>query len=257
MASRTEATLLPSGDVLDLQKYAPMGSALCFPVEAYVFWVVCTASVVSQLGLPLKKAAAEIYVYGDDIVIPTEWVSVCCAALESVGLAVNYSKCCIQGYFRESCGMDAFNGVQVTPTRLKSLWTGRSTDGRAYVSYLAFLNHMRGKGYEAVADYIQGELESVYGVLPRGTSLSPFPCVVVPSAAEAEEFNALHFRRRWNRHYQRFEYFVLRTASRKADTKLDSWVRLLRNQVIPNQTEPSVIVFPRSMYIKRGWSGVF
>jgi hypothetical protein len=37
LATRTTATKLPDGSVLSLNKFAPMGSALCFPVEAFCF----------------------------------------------------------------------------------------------------------------------------------------------------------------------------------------------------------------------------
>jgi len=257
LACRTSATLLPNGVVQELQKFAPMGSALCFPVEAYCFWCICTAAVVSQFGLPLKYVASEIYVYGDDIVIPTAWVSVCTQYLERYGLSVNRSKCCVKGFFRESCGMDAFKGTQVTPTRLKAPWTGRMSDGRCYVSYLEFSNHLEAKGYVDAAGYIRRELEKVYGVLPRGTSFSSFPCVTVSTPEEAEAFNKLHFRRRWNKALQRFEFKMLRTSSRRMTSKLDDWPRLLRQQVLPTGTETSTIVVPRSMGIKRGWSGVY
>jgi hypothetical protein len=41
MALRTEATRLPSGKIVSLNKFAPMGSALCFPVEAFCFLGTC------------------------------------------------------------------------------------------------------------------------------------------------------------------------------------------------------------------------
>lgn len=256
-ACRTSATLLPSGVVQDLKKFAPMGSALCFPVEAYIFWVICTAAVVSRLGLPLKKVAREIYVYGDDIVVPTAWVSCCIQHLEQVGLRVNHSKCCLRGSFRESCGMDAYRGVCVTPTRVKTPWSEKASDGRLYVSWLATSNELRCKGYDHAADLILGELSRIFGEIPRGTPFSAFPCVAVDSPEEAEAYNGSKFRRRWNARYQRFEYRVLRTTSKHVVSGLDSWPRLLRNTVSPNSLDPSVIVVPRSMQIKRGWSAVY
>jgi hypothetical protein len=52
-AIRTDATLLPDGRVQSLKKFAPMGSAVCFPVEAFVFWAILTASI------PCDKASSD------------------------------------------------------------------------------------------------------------------------------------------------------------------------------------------------------
>jgi hypothetical protein len=38
LATRSQETLLPDGTTVRLRKFAPMGSAVCFPVEALVFW---------------------------------------------------------------------------------------------------------------------------------------------------------------------------------------------------------------------------
>jgi hypothetical protein len=256
-ACRTSATLLPDGRVLDLEKYAPMGSALCFPVEAYCFWVLCVSEVVSTRGLPLKSVARSIYVYGDDIVVPSDWVDQCIQCLERYGLRVNRSKCCIKGSFRESCGMDAFKGVCVTPIRLKTLWTGRSVDGSALESYTSFMNLIRERGYDSVSDHVRQLVEGVFGVLPLGTPFASYPCVKDSSPERVVEVNSRHFKRRWNRRYQRVEFRVLRTLPRKRDSVLDDWPRLLREQVLPGNLEPSRVVVPRSTIIKRDWVAVY
>jgi len=91
-ACRTTETELPDGRVIPLQKYAPMGSALCFPVEAYIFWVVIVSAVIRGKNLPLERVGRQVYVYGDDIIVPTEWALLSIQALESVGLLVNRDK---------------------------------------------------------------------------------------------------------------------------------------------------------------------
>jgi len=270
-AARTTATTLPSGEVLPLKKFAPMGSAVCFPVEAYIFWAVIVAAVTLRNHVPLSEAGAKVYVYGDDIVVPTEWAEASIAALESVGLRVNRSKSCVTGNFRESCGMDAFKGVRVTPARLRSLWTGRRTDGTAFVAYVSLANQLEGEGYCAAADMVWGWLEETYGPVPYGTETSAFPCRVVhgeDAIERAEQRNRwVGIRSRWNRRYQRREFQVLLVSSVEKQSVLDSWPRLLKNQVYarqgetgwrdilyPQAVDPSVVVVPRSTYLKRGWS---
>jgi hypothetical protein len=255
-ACRTAATTLPDGRVLELKKFAPMGSAICFPVEAYIFWVLIVASLSRDLRVQPSKIGALIYVYGDDIVVPTYLAERCIQILETFALRVNSSKCCIRGPFRESCGMDAFKGVQVTPLRVKALWNGRRSAAN-FSSYTAYLNNFRKAGYDRVAVYLENELKSVYGILPRGTSFSSFPCVEVESPVEAESFNRKNFRSRYNSDLHRIEFKVWKASASKQRTSLDGWTRLLRDIVVPAQTDPDHVVSPRSTKLKRGWAAVY
>lgn len=133
MASRSYVTRLPNGKVLSMKKFAPMGSAVCFPTEALLFWAISVASIyvkrISALGKPLsgcqldlkqlRDAAATMYVYGDDLICEREDRAVVEQALERHSLVVNKNKSCSTGFFRESCGLDAFLGVEVQPVRFK------------------------------------------------------------------------------------------------------------------------------------------
>jgi hypothetical protein len=255
-ATRSSATLLPNGEVVSLKKFAPMGSALCFPVEAYIFWVLLVAAAVQEARMPLKQAVRSVYVYGDDIIIPTTWADRCMRVLESVGLLVNRQKSCITGFFRESCGMDAYNGVPVTPLRLRKQFTDLATDGTVLSSYCALANHLAQCNYEGAADLIWDRLERVYGKIPYGTSTSSFPCRIVAHPLQAEIRNLRSFRRRWNRQFQRFEFLVASVLPVRRETKLDGWTRLLKTQVFPGDDDPSNVVLPRSTIIKRSWRAV-
>lgn len=256
-ACRTTATLLPDGRVLPLNKYAPMGSALCFPVEAYIFWVILVAAMHLKTKLPLKTVGERIFVYGDDLIVPTDWASQCTTALERFALKVNRSKCCVTGFFRESCGMDAFMGVDVTPTRLKKLWSASRTDGIALSSYTSVANQMTAKGYHYTASVMWEKIQSIYGFIPYGVKSSSFPCVEVDDPAVAEEMNfQCGVRTRFSDHYQRFEFRVKRIVSRKLDAVVDGWARLLRDVNLGAGDEPDVVVVPRSTKIKAGWSPV-
>jgi hypothetical protein len=257
-ACRTTSTKLPDGRVIPLNKFAPMGSALCFPVEAYVFWVIIVAAISREKRLQPELVGRRVFVYGDDIVIPSDWYESSTRALEWFALKVNYSKCCVKGPFRESCGVDAFKGVDVTPIRVKTRWTGRQSDSSSFASYTAFANLLFAKGgYDSVCKRVWGRVESVFGDLPFGTLNSSYPCKLVSDAEFAEALNLLgKFKRRLNKRFQRIEFQFLRLNPRKLTSKLDSWTRLIRDLLVPSIDDPQTMVSPRSIQLKRGWTPV-
>lgn len=109
-----------NGKGVTMTKYAPMGSALCFPVEALVFWAILVASQ-RRRSIDYAEIYKHTYVYGDDIIIPKRHFDAAIADLESCGLLVNKDKSFSKGFFRESCGEDYFYGHRVTPTRIKKI----------------------------------------------------------------------------------------------------------------------------------------
>jgi len=258
-ATRSVATRLPSGEVLPLRKFAPMGSALCFPVLSLVVYAVAVASIVlCEEGAGLQEGKAGVYVFGDDIIVPTPYVSTVMDALESVGLKVNRAKSFHASNFRESCGVDAFRGVLVTPTRLHTRWTGRRSDGNALASYAATANALHKKGYSYAATYIWAILEKTYGFIPWGLANSGYVCKECENLGVAELLNeSLGVKRRWNRDLQRVEFKVPVVRSRKREAQFDDWGRLLRGLVSPVlDGDPSVVVEARSTEIKRVWAPV-
>jgi len=252
-AARTTETVLPDGRVVHLEKYAPMGSALCFPVEAYCFWVLMVSAMVNTTRMPLRMVCKRIFVYGDDLIVPTDWAPRCIQVLEKVGLRVNLTKSCIHGFFRESCGTDAFKGVNITPIRLKKLWSGRPGDGTAMTSYASLANSLLERGYTGTCELMRDLVEGTYGLLPYGTPTSGFPCRLVHERSIAERFNLKRVRTRWNSRYQRLEFMVKFASPRRIDSALDGWPRLLRDVTHGAGQEPSQVVVPRSTVIKRGW----
>ena len=255
-ALRSTETKLPDGRVITLNKYAPMGSALCFPVESYIFWVIIVSAVITAKRLPLNRVVGRVFVYGDDIVIPTEWALPCIQALETLDLIVNVDKSCFSGSFRESCGVEAFRGSDVTPFRLRKLWSNKCTDGSALMSYTHLANDMVQRGYNASGDFLWSEIERTYGKIPFGTSSASFPCRVIQSPSLAEYLNGKLFRTRWNGRFQCQEFLLPILSFRRKKTGLDGWTRLLRNLIAPPVGDPSTIVLPLSMKVKRGWARV-
>jgi len=124
MACRSEKALLPGGDVISLSKFASMGSALCFPMEAAVFLLAIFRGIEQDLGRPLTKKDIKSYrgrvrVFGDDIIVPVDHVRSVIQSLEAIGLKVNGRKSFWKGKFRESCGREYYDGQDVSLVRVR------------------------------------------------------------------------------------------------------------------------------------------
>lgn len=94
--------------------FAPMGNALTFPVESLTFWSLCVATLIIE-----GCNSPNCYVFGDDLIVPTAHAESICNTLVQCGFKVNDTKSFLHGYFRESCGIDAYKGHSVTPLRWK------------------------------------------------------------------------------------------------------------------------------------------
>jgi hypothetical protein len=214
-ACRTTSTQLPDGRVIPLRKFAPMGSCLCFPVLALVTWAILTAGTTDA---DIRKG---IYVYGDDVIVPRDYTLNAIELLESFGLKVNRDKSCTNGPFRESCGMDAFQGVNVTPVRLRTVWSSTPSPD-VYASWIAYANSFWNKQYYSTYNLIVSELHRVYGEIPdKGMNLSCPSLEYVPDDLKPK-------RKRWNTNLQKFEYRVRDLKSRAYRKVLDGWSMLLR-----------------------------
>jgi hypothetical protein len=209
-ATRTEFTRLPDGEEIRLRKFAPMGSALCFPIESLVFWSLAVSSIHVYGEVSLEKALRSVYVYGDDIVIKGQNHESLFDTFESVGMKFNEGKCCTTGIFRESCGMDAVLGQAVIPTKVKQPIPSSPYDAEGYVSYLALSNALWKDAYYSTSDYVDEKLRVMYGEIPRTAPKSDCPGLVDPRASGFPRDSGKHtkFRYRWNKELQRCEYRV-------------------------------------------------
>lgn len=214
-AARSRSTVLPSGKKLELRKFAPMGSSLCFPILALTTWVLLSAAA------PDAYTRERILVYGDDVIVPTAYAENAMKTLESFGLKINHDKSCTAGLFRESCGMDAFKGKDVTPVRLRTVW---SSNRRAdvYSSYIAYANRMWDRRYYRTYNYLVGRLHHTYGAIPDESM--HIACPRLRQVTEQLKPKA----RRWNPDLQKSEYKVWDVRSPSITKVLDGWLMLLR-----------------------------
>jgi len=111
----TRLIRLPDDNILYANKFAPMGSGVCFPVMAVVHWALIRSIIKLSSVEDSENLSKQVYVYGDDIIIPTVATQAIYDYLPLFGMKLNVDKSFIRGQFRESCGIHAYNGVDVTP----------------------------------------------------------------------------------------------------------------------------------------------
>lgn len=195
LATRTNFAQLRtmSGTVtVQPKKFAAMGSAVCFTTLAWVIYVLILSSLM-QGRWNLYEIKSRVYVYGDDIIIPAEWFPYVTSVLEKYGLSVNVKKSFVGARFAESCGMDAFDGVCVTPIRSKCLIKSRSgvakvsfgiSDSERIVKSTKLANELQKGGYCDAANYVYSLVErQLGGPLPFGTEDSPYMCRISDPAS--------------------------------------------------------------------------
>jgi len=108
------------GETILLHKFASMGSALTFPIEAIIFTIIASMGVEPTAKPSVRQLVGRVSVYGDDIVVPRHTVSDVVALLEIFGFKVNKHKSFWNGHFRESCGKEYYNGDDVSVVRLRA-----------------------------------------------------------------------------------------------------------------------------------------
>lgn len=202
-ACRSTRAEMPDGTIIGpLNKFASMGSALCFPVESMYFYTICVAALLKIHDLPVSRAnifrvSRDVYVYGDDIVVPATNAITVLDYLQKYNCKVNSSKTFYSGRFRESCGTDAYDGEQVTPVYLRKERPENRHQASELVSWVSTANAFYLKGYWRCANYMYKTCERILGPLPY----------VPPESSGLGRVSLLGYRsvERWNRLLQRFE----------------------------------------------------
>jgi hypothetical protein len=201
---RSRNAELPDGRIIGpLKKFASMGSALCFPVEAMYFYTICVMALLEKYELPVTqrnifKVSRSVYVYGDDIVVPSTDAIDVLAQLHKYNCKLNPSKTFYTGRFRESCGIDAYAGSEVTPIYIHTLRPENLRQVPSILSWTATANLFYKKGYWRTASHLFRKVERIVGSLPY-----------VPEGSAGlgrTSFMGYCSVGRWNKKYHRFEF---------------------------------------------------
>lgn len=148
---------------LYLRKFSTMGNAVTFPVQSLVFLSICLGSLCFLRGLKVNGKTLRSFggntvrVFGDDLIVPKDCAGATLDALIAFGLKVNASKTFTEGNFRESCGIDAYGGKNVTTVSI--LDAPMKAKPGSIVSSVDVHNNLCVKGYYHTARYIQKTVE--------------------------------------------------------------------------------------------------
>ncbi len=155
-----------------LGKFASMGSALCFPMESFVFMTVIFLGIEQELRRPLtqddlKSFRGQVRTFGDDIIVPVRYVRSVVSKLETFGFKVNAGKSFWTGYFRESCGKDYYKGEDVSVVRVRRKFPTQRRDAPELISLVSLRNQLYKRGLWRTTRYLD----------PLVERLIPFPAV--------------------------------------------------------------------------------
>jgi len=162
--------------VIRLSKFASMGSALTFPIEALIFSVLVFVGIENVLNRRLtyrdvKRLRRRVRIFGDDIIVPKEFAESVVSVLHTFGYVVNTGKSFWFGKFRESCGKEYYDGCDVSVVRLRQLLPSQRKDDREIISAVSFRNQCYMRGLWNTAGFMDRLLEGII----------PFPAVLPSS----------------------------------------------------------------------------
>ncbi len=101
-----------------LEKFSSMGNGYTFELETCVFAAIAAECLMLKGIEPVL--GHNLFVFGDDIIVPKETYELVVKTLRWCGFEINTKKSYSAGFFRESCGGDFFNGAPVRGFYLKA-----------------------------------------------------------------------------------------------------------------------------------------
>jgi len=109
-----------------LEMFSAMGNGYTFELETLLFLAV-TLAVEQHLNTKFRPS-----VFGDDIICSVEASRLLLAVLGEIGFKANPEKTFISGPFRESCGVDTWDGIDVRPIHLRTIYEAHQDPQEAY-----------------------------------------------------------------------------------------------------------------------------
>jgi hypothetical protein len=178
-ACRSERASVPGFGVIPLSKFASMGSALCFPYEAMVFLTIIFLAIEKEQGHRFTKKSeilqflGRVRVYGDDLVVPVDFVQSVVDWLEHFGARVGRSKSFWNGSFRESCGKEYYEGHDVSIVKVRRKFPSHRQHVAEVVSLVELRNQLYLAGNWATTKWLDGKIMGILKYFPKIEPTSP------------------------------------------------------------------------------------
>jgi len=182
-ATRSRRAVIPSlagqpEKVIRLSKYASMGSALCFPIEAMVFTTLIFLGIQKSLNTPfggkeVNSFSSSVRVYGDDLIVPEDHVLSVIEVLEHFGAKVGLDKSFWTGKFRESCGKEYYSGQDVSIVRVRDMFPTERQDADGVMSIVSLRNQLYQAGYWKTVGWLDQRIRKVITFFPNVRPASP------------------------------------------------------------------------------------
>jgi hypothetical protein len=177
-ACRSRKADVPGHGVVRLAKFASMGSALTFPMEAMVFLTIIFHGIERALNTQIdpsliKSMKGRVRVYGDDILIPVEFVPSVIDSLELFGAKVNRHKSFWNGKFRESCGKEYYDGSDVSIVRIRQVLPTNRRHVEGVIATVALRNLLYWEGYWTTCQWLDEKIRGILKYYPVVDSTSP------------------------------------------------------------------------------------
>lgn len=254
---------------LPMSMFAPMGDGRTFPILS---WIACCITVASVLikqnpdyghylfpnRNEIERAASSCRIFGDDIICPSWAYNLVVDNLEVCNLKVNRLKSFCWSPFRESCGIDAYNGVDVTPFRIRDLVSSETS----YVKLVAMHNRAKfAYGLNRTCTYLERYIVDRWGrnVVGYTRDSSREPDLLL-SYDQQKLFHRCQ--NRWNCLLHRLERRCLRSVVSKRSNRssnprwgLNDFLLLpkFRPEMVGPRTAFEDLVIDTSHHTRLGW----
>jgi len=242
-----------------LRKFSTMGSAVTFPIQSYVYTIIAIGCILNQDNNPItsrriQEAARMVQVFGDDIIVPVTVGPTLIAALGHLGFKVNHDKTFWTGKFRESCGMDGFQGHDVTPAYLTQLpQEGRPESMIAWVEEC--INFFKKKMFS-----VSAWIESIGRRLPQLRLLPSMPIDSGRFAWPTPGWYEMPLRKKWDPNLQRWLYWTCVPLGKRNTSPTQGSTGLIRyftDNPDPETFWSSEIGLRPRLTIKARWEPLF
>ena len=180
-ACRSERASVPGGGVITLSKFASMGSALCFPIEAMVFLTIVFLGIEKEQGYRFGHEKdflpflGRVRIYGDDIIVPVDYVHTVVEQLEHFGARVGRHKSFWIGRFRESCGKDYYSGHDVSIVKVRHNFPSHRQQATEVESMVSLRNQLYMAGCWKTTAWLDERIRKILkyfpNVLPSSSAL--------------------------------------------------------------------------------------